>query len=294
MGRQSTRILIVDDYAPWRRFLRSTLEKRTDLEVIGEVSDGLEAVKQAEALRPDLILLDIGLPTLNGIEAARQIRQVAPQTAILFLTQDSSPEVVEEALRLGLGYVIKVNAAELLTAIDEVLHGRKFISSVLAKQSLTTQDQDETETESALADSEGTFRVDMDSPLPVNSPEEEQIERILRGTFIADCNDALARMYGLNSASDLIGKRMSDMVAPDDPKNIELTRQFVRSGYRVRRRKSYEADIWGNPKVFLNTMTGVVVDGKLIATWGRQSDITESDITEKVRPDSPPPDPDTH
>lgn len=294
LGRQSTRILIVDDYAPWRRFLRSTLEKRTDLEVIGEVSDGLEAVKQAEALRPDLILLDIGLPTLNGIEAARQIRQVAPQTAILFLTQDSSPEVVEEALRLGLGYVIKVNAAELLTAIDEVLHGRKFISSVLAKPSLTTQDQDETETESALADSEGTFRVDMDSPLPVNSPEEEQIERILRGTFIADCNDALARMYGLNSASDLIGKRMSDMVAPDDPKNIELTRQFVRSGYRVRRRKSYEADIWGNPKVFLNTMTGVVVDGKLIATWGRQSDITESDITEKVRPDSPPPDPDTH
>jgi DNA-binding NarL/FixJ family response regulator len=284
LGRESIRILIVDDYAPWRRFLRSTLEKRADLQVIGEVSDGLDAVKQAEALQPDLILLDIGLPTLNGIEAARQIRELAPQTAILFLTQDSSPPVVEEALRLGSGYVIKVNGAELLTAIDEVLHGRKFVSSVLAKQILTTQDPDQTNPESALADSEGTFRVDMDSPLPVNLPEEEQIERILRGTFVADCNDALARMYGLSSANDLIGKRMSDMVAPDDPKNVELTRQFVRSGYRVRHRKSYEADIWGNPKVFLNTMTGVVVDGKLIATWGRQSDITG-----KVRPDPPPP-----
>ena len=191
---------------------------------------------------------------------------------------------MEEALRLGLGYVIKVNAAELLTAIDAVLHGRKFVSSVLAKQRITTQDRDETKPESPPADSEGTFRVDMDSPLPVNLPEEEQIERILRGTFVADCNDALARMYGLSSASDLIGKRMSDMVAPDDPKNVELTRQFVRSGYRVRHRKSYETDIWGNPKVFLNTMTGVVVDGKLIASWGRQSDITE-----RVRPDPPPP-----
>jgi hypothetical protein len=83
-------------------------------------------------------------------------------------------------------------------------------------------------------------------------------------------------MYGLNCAADLIGKRMSDMVAPDDPKNVELTRQFIRSGYRVLQRESHEVDIWGKPKVFLNTLTGVVVGGNLIATWGRQRDITES------------------
>jgi DNA-binding NarL/FixJ family response regulator len=274
----------VDDYEPWRRFLRSTLDTQADLHVIGEVCDGLEAVKQAQALQPDLILLDIGLPTLSGIEAARQIRELAPRTAILFLTQDSSPDVVEEALQLGLGYVIKVDAAELRTAIDEVLHGRKFVSRVAAKQRFTTQDPDKANPESKLAEYEGTFRVDMDLPLPVNLPEEEQIDRILRGTFVADCNDVLAKMYGLNSASDLIGKRMSDMVAPDDPKNVELTRQFIRSGYRVLRRKSYEADIWGNPRVFLNSMTGVVVDGKLITTWGRQSDITR-----RVRQDPPAP-----
>jgi DNA-binding NarL/FixJ family response regulator len=283
LGRGNIRILVVDDYAPWRSFLRSTLEKRADLQVIGEVSDGLEAVRQAKALQPDLILLDIGLPTLNGIEAARQIRELAPRTAILFLTQDSSPEVVEEALRLGLGYVIKVNAGELLTAVDEVLHGGKFVSSAAAKQRFTTQEPDKTKPESSLADSEGTFRVDMDFPLAVNLPEEAQIERILRGTFVGDCNDVLARMYGLNGASELIGKRMSDMVAADDPKNIELTRQFIRSGYRVLHRESYEVDIWGNPKVFLNSMTGVVVDGKLITTWGRQSDITG-----RMRRDSPP------
>jgi PAS domain-containing protein len=198
---------------------------------------------------------------------------LAPRTAILFLTQDSSPEIVEEALRLGLGYVIKVNAAEILTAVDEVLQGRTFVSSTVRKLRLTTQYPDGM-AESSVAESEGTFRVDMDSPLPVNLPEEEQNDRILRGTFVADCNDVLAKMYGLNSASDLIGKRMSDMVAPDDPKNVELTRQFIRSGYRVLHRRSYEVDIWGNPRVFLNSMTGVVIDGKLITTWGRQSDIT--------------------
>ena len=129
--------------------------------------------------------------------------------------------------------------------------------------------------EPLLPEVEGTFRVDMDFPLPVNLPEEEQIERILRCTFVADCDDALAQMYGLSSAAELIGRRMSDMVAPDDPKNVELTRQFIRSGYQIMQRESYEVDIRGNPKVFLNSMSGVVVEGKLIATWGRQRDITD-------------------
>jgi DNA-binding NarL/FixJ family response regulator len=270
-----SRILIVDDYAPWRSFLRTALGERADFEVVGEVSDGADAIAQAKALQPDLILLDIGLPTLSGMEAAKQIRILAPRTAILFLTQDTSLEVVEQALQLGSGYVVKVNALELGTAIDEVLQGKRFVSSAVAKQPSAAQEPGSKKATSEFGEYEGTFRVDMDSPLAVDSPEEEQIERILTGTFVADCNEALARMYGLNSANDLIGKRMSDMVAPDDPKNIELTRQFIRSGYRVLHRKSYEVDIWGNPKVFLNSMTGVVVEGKLIATWGRQSDITE-------------------
>ena len=82
-------------------------------------------------------------------------------------------------------------------------------------------------------------------------------------------------MYGLNSATDLIGRRMAGLVVPDDPKNIALTRHFIRSGYRVLRRKSYEVDVRGNQKVFLNNMTGVIIGAKLIATWGRQADVTE-------------------
>ena len=78
MATSTIRVLVVDDYEPWRRFVCSTLQKRPELQVVGEVSDGLEAVQQAEQLQPDLIVLDIGLPTMNGIEAARRIREVSP------------------------------------------------------------------------------------------------------------------------------------------------------------------------------------------------------------------------
>ena len=100
------------------------------MQVICEVSDGLEAVHKAEELKPDLILLDIGLPTLNGIEVARQIRKLAPDSKIVFLSQESSSEVVEEALRLGAwGYVLKTRAgSDLLPAVEAVLSGKRFVS----------------------------------------------------------------------------------------------------------------------------------------------------------------------
>jgi DNA-binding NarL/FixJ family response regulator len=95
------RILVVEDFAPYRKFICSTVGKGRNLQVICEVSDGQEAVQKAEELKPDLILLDIGLPTLDGIEAARQIGKVAPESKVIFVTQESSPEFVQAALNLG-------------------------------------------------------------------------------------------------------------------------------------------------------------------------------------------------
>ena len=107
--------------------------KEADLHVAGEASDGLEAVQKAKALKPDLVLLDIGLPKLNGIEVARQIQSRAPRSKILFLSQESSPDVVREALKLGVGFVVKTDAArELLSAVNAVTVGRQFLSSRLA------------------------------------------------------------------------------------------------------------------------------------------------------------------
>jgi len=130
----SVRVLVVDDYEPFRRFICSTLGKKPELQVIDEASDGLEAVQKAEELQPDLIVLDLGLPTLNGIEAARRIRKLAPQSKILFVSQESSGDVVQEALALGaLGYVVKAYAgSDLLAAVGEVLENRQFIGSGLS------------------------------------------------------------------------------------------------------------------------------------------------------------------
>ena len=127
------RVLVVEDFDPFRQFICSTLRKRPGLQVICEVSNGLEAVQKAEELKPDLILLDIGLPGLNGIEAARQIRQLATQSKIIFVSQESSPEVVQEALSLGAwGYIVKPRAAsDLVVAVEAVLEGRRFVSSGL-------------------------------------------------------------------------------------------------------------------------------------------------------------------
>jgi DNA-binding NarL/FixJ family response regulator len=129
----SVRVLVVDDYEPFRRFVCSTLNQRPDLQVIGEGSDGLEAVKKAEEMQPDLIVLDLGLPALNGLEAARRIRKFCPECKILFVSQESSSDVVQEALNLGArGYVLKTRAAiDLLAAVEAVLEGRRFVSSGL-------------------------------------------------------------------------------------------------------------------------------------------------------------------
>jgi DNA-binding NarL/FixJ family response regulator len=141
----SVRVLVVEDSEPFRRFICSTLRKRTELQIVGETSDGLEAVEKAEELQPDLILLDIGLPTLNGIEAARRIRKIAPQSKILFVSQESSADVVQEALALGaLGYVVKAHAgSELLAAVGAVLEDRQFVSGGLSGHHFTAASDSE-------------------------------------------------------------------------------------------------------------------------------------------------------
>jgi DNA-binding NarL/FixJ family response regulator len=114
--------------------ISSMLQNRAEVQVICEIADGLEAVQKAEELQPDLIVLDIGLPTLNGIEAARRIAKLVPQSKILFLSQNASADLVQEALSTGAsGYAVKADVeSELLTAVNAVLRGDMFVSSRLA------------------------------------------------------------------------------------------------------------------------------------------------------------------
>jgi len=127
---RSCKILVVDDSDRFRQFFVLSLRQTAEFQLIYEASDGLEAVERAEELKPDLILLDIGLPRMNGIEVGRRIRKVSPNSKILFVSQESSVDVVHEALHLGAqGYLLKADAGgELLPAVYAVLQGRQYIS----------------------------------------------------------------------------------------------------------------------------------------------------------------------
>ena len=134
MGSASIRVLVVDDYEPWHGFIANLLKKQSEMEIVGCVCDGLLAVQQAEQLQPDLILLDIGLPTLNGMEAATRIRQFSPNSKILFVSENHSVDIAEKALSTGAGgYVVKSDGvSELLAGIQAVLNGKRFVSASMA------------------------------------------------------------------------------------------------------------------------------------------------------------------
>ena len=127
------RILVVDDFEPWRSFVCLVLGRRAGFQVVGQASCGEEAIRQVEALQPNLIVLDISMPDLDGIEAARRIRVVAPQCLIVMLTLQNSSELAREALKAGAhGFVLKIDAErDLVLAIEAVLNGEQFVSGGL-------------------------------------------------------------------------------------------------------------------------------------------------------------------
>ena len=131
----ATRVLLVEDHEPFRRFVRAALAEHEDFCLVDEACDGLQAVRKFQELEPDLVLMDIGLPGQNGLAAARKMLALAPACKIVFLTQEGSPEIVEEALKLGAaGYVLKAHAAgELLPAVLAARDGRLFMSTVMAR-----------------------------------------------------------------------------------------------------------------------------------------------------------------
>lgn len=138
MGK--VRILVAEDLELWREYISSALMREPTFELICEATDGLQAVLMAEQHQPTLALLDIGLPRLCGIDAARSIQTVAPNTRIVFLSGQQDIEIVQTALELGSGYVLKSDAAmDLVAAIHSVVEGETFVSRNLAQLEITNK-----------------------------------------------------------------------------------------------------------------------------------------------------------
>jgi DNA-binding NarL/FixJ family response regulator len=127
------RILMAEDTDLWREFVSTMLRNEPSFEIICEVLDGRKAIQMAERLQPTITLLDVGLPQINGIDAAGQIRNLAPKTRIVFLSEQRDVEIIQAALDVGCAYVLKSDAAkDLVPAIHSAIVGEAFISRQLA------------------------------------------------------------------------------------------------------------------------------------------------------------------
>ncbi|NUM46297.1 MAG: PAS domain S-box protein [Anaerolineales bacterium] len=128
--------------------------------------------------------------------------------------------------------------------------------------------------------SEGIWRIEHEIPILTTLPEDEQIQQMVHLAYIAECNEAMARMYGYPSARDLLGKRLNDLLPISDAANMAYLRQFIRSGYRLSESESHEVDALGQDIYFMNSIVGVVENGALVRSWGLQRDITEQKVTQ--------------
>src|SRR5260370_40061106 len=138
-GSMPIRILVVDDHPVVRQGLRTLLEGQSGWEVVGEASDGLEALDKADSLHPDVVVLDITMPRMHGLEVCRVLRQRTPGPEILFVTQHDSPQLIREALDAGArGYVVKSNAARDLLAAVEAVSQRRVFTRLTGQDTLTS------------------------------------------------------------------------------------------------------------------------------------------------------------
>ena len=132
----SVRVVVVDDVEDWRRLVTSLLKQEAGVEVVGEADDGLKAVQLAEKLRPSVIVLDMSLPGLSGMEACEWIGKVAPGTKVVFLSLYREPDMVKAALKAGaVAYIVKSDTlGELLAAVETVMHGEIYLSRCVLEQ----------------------------------------------------------------------------------------------------------------------------------------------------------------
>jgi len=129
---------------------------------------------------------------------------------------------------------------------------------------------------------EGIWRFELEEPVPIDLVPDEQIEHFYRHSYLAECNDAMARMYGYTHAEELFGARLDDLLPRSVQENVDYVRAFIRSGYRLTDAESQEVDHHGSTKYFLNNLAGTVEGGFLVRVWGTQRDITEHKKNEEA------------
>lgn len=265
-------VLLADDNADMRDYITRLLSSHFE---VTAVPDGESALAAVRARRPDLVLSDVMMPRLDGFGLLHALRG-DPATStlpVILLSARAGEEARVEGVQHGADdYLVKpFSARELIARVTTHLDlGR--IRALAAEELRTSEER----YRAFIANSsEGIWRLEIDPPLDITLPVEQQVEHAYANGRMAECNDVMARMYGLEKGSDLLGASLDAMLPQSDPAAREFVASIIRNGYRATDVESVERDVNGNPVHFSNTMAGVVEGGLLKRIWGTQRDISE-------------------
>ncbi len=231
----------------------------------------------------DIVISDHSMPAFSSSMALELLHSRGfGDMPFIIVSGKIGEDAAVSAMRSGAhDYFMKDNLARLNTAIEREL--REAENRRERRRGREELRRSEERYRTFIAQStEGIWRAEIEVPMDTGLSEEEQFEHLYAHLVFAECNDAMARMYGFEHAAEMVGLRLGDLIPPDIPENIEFLREAMRGGYKVVDSESREFDRWGETKYFLNNFVGFVEGGRLVRVWGTQRDITERKIAEKA------------
>ncbi len=228
---------------------------------------------------PGLLTIILSLLSLLAIDYSF----FAPKDSIF--SHDSRLDQIR-AVSFGIFVGLPILIFALIWEILKKVADRRLESVEQARAARNLRESEERYRAFIANSSEGIWRFELEQPIPVNLPENEQIDMLYRFGYLAECNDAMARVYGYETADQIVGARIGDLLPRSDPWNIAHIRAFRRSGFKLTDSESHEVDRYGNTRYFLKNLIGIVENGAVVRAWGTQRDITERKEAEEERRES--------
>jgi two-component system cell cycle sensor histidine kinase/response regulator CckA len=279
-GKPGGRVLVVDGDPEVRDYITRLLSDRW---AITTVADGRAALRTAHEQPPDLVISDVMTPGLDGMGLLRALRAdpLSARIPVVLLSTRAGEESRIEALEAGADdYLVQpFSDRELVARVESTI----ALARLREQSEAAVRVSEERYRAFIEQSSEGVWRIEVDGPVPVTLPAEEQIDRFYAYGRLAECNDAMARMYGFEHASELVGATLAELVPRSDPANLAFIRAFIAANYRLYDAESHETDRHGNPRYFLNNFVGILEEGHVVRAWGTQRDVTDRKLAEEDR-----------
>ncbi|MCL5030530.1 MAG: PAS domain S-box protein [Bacteroidetes bacterium] len=224
---------------------------------------------------PDVIIANYYTNDLTAFDALTIAKKKEPTIIFIIFTESVDELTAVKCLKNGAwDYILKNRNDKLIPSIKAAFKFRNY--ELLNKYSSETIRKSEERYKSFIEQSsEGIFRIELNKPLDVTLPEIKQIKLLLKNSFIAECNNTMAKMHGFSKASELVGLNLNVLMPIIGEKEIMHYKQFVKNNYKINNVENQETDRKGNSKFFVNNLTGIVENGNLLRIWGIQKDITQ-------------------